>query len=140
MNRRFLILFFTAYLSFFASLYAVADPPSSSGPPAGNPGPQTNDIRRASVYRDPATGQVRVVPSPAIPANALSLREQNMLNRSDEGLQSKVLANGAVAVNLQGRFQSMVTVNTFSGSSQATISCLVGDQSDASDATQHEAQ
>ncbi len=63
--------------------------------------PGTEGMR---VYRDPATG--RFVRPPAA-ARGMSEAVQRMLSRSTEGLTSRVLPNGATALDLQGRFMNL---------------------------------
>lgn len=75
------------------------------------------------VYRDPETGQLGA-PPPGIQPPGLSAAEQQMLNRSDRGLQARTLPNGAVAVDLQGRFRSMTVATTRAGSKPA-VQCEV---------------
>ena len=58
------------------------------------------------VYRDPKTGRLGS-PPPGVQPPGLSIAEQHMLNRSDQGLQSRALPGGGVAVDLQGRYRSM---------------------------------
>lgn len=63
------------------------------------------------VYRDPATGKIGPPPADFQPPG-LSIAEQQMLNRSDHGLQERTLPNGAVVIDLQGRFRSMAVATT----------------------------
>jgi hypothetical protein len=73
------------------------------------------------VYRDPQTG--RLGPPPAgVQPPGLSVAEQRMLNRSDAGLQPRALPGGGVAVDLQGRYQSMA-VATVGADGQAAVNC-----------------
>jgi hypothetical protein len=131
-QKRYAILLVNLSL-IFAVVQAAADGPESAGPSARSdtnieaPDSRNSSVRRTRVTRDPATGKTLVAPAPGIPVHTLSAREQNMLSRSDEGLQSTVLANGAVAVDLRGRFQSMVTASSDSGGNQLKTSCRVGD-------------
>ena len=121
-----------ACLLFMAAVQVAADKPPSTGPvrPDAKTGrlesPDT-DLLRTRVSRDPVTGQIEIAPGSGMPVRSLSPREQNMLSRSDEGLQPTVLANGAVTVNLRGRFQSMATASAELGHSQLTMSCSVDD-------------
>ncbi|MGI9329140.1 MAG: hypothetical protein ACR2QB_00345 [Gammaproteobacteria bacterium] len=70
---------------------------------------RTNAIQRTRIFIDPETGR---------PAHRddhgktieLSARERAMLNRSSTGLTQRTLANGAVGINLQGRFRNMLAV------------------------------
>lgn len=75
------------------------------------------------VYRDPKTGKLGAPPAGIHPPG-LSAAEQRMLNRSDRGLQARTLPNGAVAVDLQGRFMSMAVATTRAGSKPA-VQCEV---------------
>jgi len=75
------------------------------------------------VYRDPQTGRLGP-PPPGVQPPGLSVAEQRMLNRSDAGLQSRVLPGGGVVVDLQGRYQSMA-VATVSADGQAAVNCAV---------------
>lgn len=69
---------------------------------------EANGLR---VYRDPISG--RLGPPPAgTPPPGLSIIEQQRLNRSDRGLRARSLPNGAVAIDLQGRFRSMAVATT----------------------------
>ncbi len=63
------------------------------------------------VYRDPISGQLGPPPV-GIPPPGLSIAEQPRLNRSDRGLRARSLPNGAVAIDLQGRFMSMAVATT----------------------------
>ena len=76
------------------------------------------------VYVDPQTGQL-VSGAVGVRALALGARERQMLSRSSKGLKSKRLANGAVALNLQGRFQSMVMVATDASGEVRQLVCLI---------------
>jgi hypothetical protein len=130
-----LILF--SSLLIFASMPAGAEKPDSSG--ARNPnvsaGVQGNSangtVHRSEVARDPSSQQIEIRPGPGIPLQALSRREQNMLSRSDEGLEVTVLPSGAVSVNLQGRFQSMATARMDSGHHLQSMTCSIGDDTDS---------
>ncbi|MGB5474024.1 MAG: hypothetical protein WBQ78_11160 [Gammaproteobacteria bacterium] len=75
------------------------------------------------VYRDPKTGQLGS-PPPVQAPSVLTTAEQRMLNRSDQGLQSRTLPGGGVAVNLQGRYRSMA-VATVGADGQAAVSCAL---------------
>jgi hypothetical protein len=70
------------------------------------------DASGLRVYRDPTSG--RLVPPPAgfFQPPGLSIAEQQMLNRSEKGLRAHTLPNGAVAIDLQGRFRSMAVATT----------------------------
>lgn len=76
------------------------------------------------VYRDPKTGRFGPPPPGVLPAPALSAAEARMLDRSDQGLQSRVLPGGGVVMDLQGRYQSMA-VATVGSDGQAAVNCAV---------------
>jgi hypothetical protein len=88
--------------------------------------PEIN-LLRTRISRDPVTGQLVIAPGSGRRDWTLSPREQNMLSRSDEGLKPTVLANGAVAVHLRGRFQSLATAYSEPGINQLKMSCSVID-------------
>jgi hypothetical protein len=88
---------------------------------AGHPTPIAAQGMR--VYRDPKTGQLGA-PPPGIQPPGLSAKEQQMLSRSDRGLQARTLPNGAVAVDLQGRFRSMAVATMHDGNMPA-VQCVV---------------
>jgi hypothetical protein len=46
-----------------------------------------------------------------------------MLSRSDQGLRSRILPGGGVAVNLQGRYRNMA-VATVGADGKAAVNCL----------------
>ena len=107
-----------AFSLFMAAFPVAADAPESSDsrvpPNANSEQARSADLNllRTRVQRDPVTGQIEITPASGKRVLTLSPREQNMLSRSDEGLNSTVLASGAVAVNLRGRFQSMATARS----------------------------
>jgi hypothetical protein len=132
MNHRHVVSLAVGCSLFLTTVQVAADKPQSTSPvvPVASldrTRPPDMDLRRTRVSRDPATGQIEISPGPATRTWSLSPREQNMLNRSDEGLEPTVLANGAVTVNLKGRFQSMVTGRTPSGNSLLEMSCSIDD-------------
>jgi hypothetical protein len=131
-------------LSFFA-IPVVAEEPGPSDPPPGAenasaaPGvPNERALRATRVFRNPDTGEIEFAPGASMPVPGLSVREQNMLNRSDEGLKARVLENGAVAVNLQGRFQSMATAATDHDTGELNTRCSIdgGAHADETHATE----
>jgi hypothetical protein len=130
MNHQHLVRLAVACSFFMTPLPATADEPQSTSPvrSAANlertPSPDI-DLRRTRASRDPVTGRIEISPGSGTRTRSLSPREQNMLSRSDEGLQPTVLANGAVTVNLRGRFQSMATASSESGKTSLKISCSV---------------
>jgi len=73
------------------------------------------------VYRDPLTGRLGA-PPPGVQPPGLSAAELRMLNRSDQGLQARTLPGGGVAVDLQGRYQSMA-VATVGADGKAAVNC-----------------
>jgi hypothetical protein len=90
--------------------------------------PETAPLTPASaqglrVYRDPKTGRLGPPPTGVQPPG-LSVAEQQMLNRSDAGLQPRTLPGGGVAVDLQGRYQSMA-VATVGVDGQTAVNCAV---------------
>jgi hypothetical protein len=56
---------------------------------------------------DPETGHLTSVPPAGVPALELSAQEIEMLSRSTEGLVLRRSANGAVTVDLGGRFRQL---------------------------------
>ena len=96
------------------------------GVPAG---PQATTVQSQTaapglrVYRDPQTGQLGP-PPPGIQPPDLTAAEKHMLNRSDRGLQARTLPGGGVAVDLQGRYQSMA-VATVGADGKAAVNCAV---------------
>jgi hypothetical protein len=115
------------------------DPPAATEAASDVPGSQGVGVSRPiRAFRNPGTGQIEFSPAESIPLPELSAREQNMLSRSDEGLQSRVLANRAVAVNLQGRFQSMVTAAADQDTGQSIMSCLIADSTHREDTAESE--
>jgi hypothetical protein len=118
-----------AFSLFMVTVQVGAEEPLSSSPTV-RPDPNLDraelpdiNLRRTRISRDPVTGHVVIAPESGKQVWTLSPREQNMLNRSDEGLQPTVLANGAVAVHLRGRFQSMATASSEPGNSRLKMSC-----------------
>ena len=61
-----------------------------------------------------------------------------MLSRSDEGLKAHVLANRAVAVNLQGRFQNMAIVAVEQDTGRLITSCSIDDGTHSDDRVESE--
>ncbi len=102
------------------------DDTAASGVAAAPPGTAVQTPIAAQgmrVYRDPQTGQLGPPPAGVQPPG-LSVAEQHRLNRSDAGLQQRVLPGGGVAVDLQGRYQSMA-VATVGADGQAAVNCAV---------------
>ena len=75
------------------------------------------------VYRDPLTGRLGPLPAGVTPPG-LTLSEQRMLSRTDQGLKSRTLPSGGVAINLQGRYRNM-SVATVGSNGQATVNCTI---------------
>lgn len=80
----------------------------------------TQDMR---VYRDPQTGRLGPRPAGVAPLG-LTISEQRMLSRSDQGLKSRTLPRGGVALDLQGRFRNM-SIATIGSGEQATVNCVI---------------
>jgi len=74
---------------------------------SGTESPGTPQMR---AYLDPETGELTVGAMPAS-ADELDAELQNALRYDDEGLQNVKHPNGAVSVNLQGRYQSVSVVH-----------------------------
>ena len=132
MNHQHAVMLAVGCSLLLAAAQVTADEPPSTSPirPSANPDrarPPDTELRRTRVSRDPVTGQIEISPGPVTRTWSLSPREQNMLSRSDEGLEPTVLANGAVTVNLNGRFQSMVTGRTRSDNRPLEMSCSIDD-------------
>ena len=137
-NRRNVILALTL-VALLGAVQVLADEPLLFGSAVrSEPASETADspniiVRRTWAYRDPVTGQIGVGPASRIPVWVLSPREQNMLSRSDKGLQPIVQANGAVTVNLRGRFRNMVTASPNPNTGRLVTSCSIGDGAHSSD-------
>jgi hypothetical protein len=134
MNIKFYLMSAAVILPLLVIAPAPAEEQVPLGPPvpaeAAPDVPDSQDVgvsRSTRAFRNPGTGQIEFGPAAPIPLPELSAREQNMLSRSDEGLQARVLANRAVAINLQGRFQSMTTVAADQDTGQSIMSCLITD-------------
>jgi hypothetical protein len=118
---------------FMVAVQVAAEKPlSASSPVQSDPNrewaePSDLNMRRTLITRNPVTGNIEFTPGSGTRAWDLSPQEKNMLSRSDEGLQPTILANGAVAVNLRGRFQSMITTSSELGSNQLKTSCSIID-------------
>mgnify|MGYP001822241547 CR=1 FL=1 len=80
----------------------------------------TQDMR---VYRDPPTGRLGPLPTGVVPPG-LTISEQRMLSRSDQGLKSRTLPGGGVAIDLQGRYRNM-SMATVGPDGQATVNCAI---------------
>jgi len=80
----------------------------------------TQDVR---VYRDPQTGRLGPLPAGVVPPG-LTISEQQMLSRSDQGLKSRTLPRGGVAIDLQGRYRNM-SIATIGSGEQATVNCVI---------------
>ena len=115
-----------------AAQVAAEKPQSAISPDQLNPNSEQADspgtnLVHTQVSRDPVTGKIKIAPGSGTRTWTLSPREQNMLSRSDEGLKATVLANGAVTVNLRGRFQSMATATSEPGDDPLKMSCSIVD-------------
>jgi hypothetical protein len=75
------------------------------------------------VYRDPQTGRLGPLPTGVVPPG-LTISEQRMLSRSDQGLKSRTLPSGGVAIDLQGGYRNM-SVATVGSDGQATVNCAI---------------
>ena len=75
------------------------------------------------VYRDPVTGRLGPLPPGVVPPG-LTISEQRMLSRSDQGLKSRMLPSGGVAIDLQGRYRNM-SMATVGSDGQATVNCAI---------------
>lgn len=93
------------------------DHPTTSETNAGVP-TQASGLR---AYRDQTTGKIGPPPAGFQPPG-LSIAEQQMLNRTDHGLRERTLPNGAVVVDLQGRFRSM-TIATTDADDNPEVNC-----------------
>ncbi|MDH3465806.1 MAG: hypothetical protein OES26_07840 [Gammaproteobacteria bacterium] len=76
------------------------------------------------VYVDPQSGRLLSSPPPGVPVLALSAKERQMISRSHAGLYEEVLPNGAIMMNLQGRFRNFAVASV--GDTTRHMSC-VGD-------------
>jgi len=119
----------TALLVLHAGLVGAggyADAPVSAGVPAVIPD-RTAQVPVAAqgirVYRDPRTGRFGP-PPPDVQPPELSAAELHMLDRSDRGLQSRILPGGGVAIDLQGRYRNMA-VATVRADGQAAVNCAL---------------
>jgi hypothetical protein len=74
-------------------------------------------------YVDPETGDLTSVPPAGAPALELSEQEIEMLSRSTEGLVQRRSANGAVTVDLGGRFRQL-TVATIAADGTLEKHCV----------------
>ena len=63
------------------------------------------------VYRDPETGKLTHRPPAGAKALALSEETKEMLSRSNKGLEARVLPDGTVGMDLQGRFMSFAVAH-----------------------------
>jgi hypothetical protein len=133
MNPHHPVRLIAAFLLFMFAAQVAAEKPQSAISPdqlnqnseqANSPG---TNLVHTQVSRDPVTGIIAITPGSGTRKWALSPREKNMLSRSDEGLQATILANGAVTVNLRGRFQSMATATSEPGDDPLQMSCSIVD-------------
>jgi hypothetical protein len=75
------------------------------------------------VYRDPQTGRIGPLPTGIAPPG-ITLSEQRMLSRTDQGLKSRTVQSGGIAIDLQGRYRNM-SVATVGSDGQATVNCTI---------------
>ena len=133
MNTHHYLKLIFALSLFMVTVQVTAEKPLSTSlsdpayPSSEQAAPPRENLLKAQVSRDPVTGQIEISPGSGSRTWTLSPRELNMLSRSDEGLQATVLANGAVAVNLRGRFQSMVTTASDLHDHRLKMSCSIVD-------------
>jgi len=74
------------------------------------------------IFLDPETG--RLIGPDQLPPQALSALEMAMLRRDTRGLTQRTLANGAVVVDLQGRFQSFAIATLQPRGDVSTSRCV----------------
>jgi hypothetical protein len=143
MTSKTFLLTTIVFSSLLVGASAFADETESSMAPAasdpennlpGSPAVDTAGATRA--YRNPDNGEIEFETTAPVPVRGLSARERNMLNRSDDGLQARALPNGAVAVNLQGRFQSMATIQVYGDTDALQLSCSINDHAIAPELTE----
>lgn len=131
--RSFLMVITNAALAGLLMFHAVSaraggdhDSPASSGvssPPTERTAQIAAMPQGMRVYRDPVTGQLGPPPAGVV-SPGLTISEQRMLSRSDQGLKSRMLPDGGVAIDLQGRFSNMSTA-TLGSNGQATVNCAI---------------
>jgi hypothetical protein len=121
----FVVLLLLAFLLLHSSPGRAVEPRQPEVIADMNAGPVSAPVAAQGmrVYRDPKTGKLGA-PPPGIQPPGLSIAEQQMLNRSDRGLRARTLPNGAVAVDLQGRFRSMAVATIRDGNKPA-VQCEV---------------
>jgi len=94
----------TVLLTAIAATTLVASTPSDTQPtndPVGTAG--------LRVYLDPETGDLQAGPA-AVADIELDADTQNAVRRDTEGLEMVRHANGAISMNLQGRYESVAMV------------------------------
>jgi hypothetical protein len=75
------------------------------------------------VYLDPQTGRLGPLPAGVVQPG-LTISEQRMLSRSDQGLVSRTLPSGGVAIDLQGRYRNM-SIARVGSDGQASVNCAI---------------
>jgi hypothetical protein len=120
MRSRHLILLMAALFLGGLGIGNASAQPDSASEGAGS-AESSGGQSSARVYIDPKTGKLGG-PPPGVTPPGLSTAVQQMLSRSDRGLVQSQLPNGAVVVNLQGRFQN-VSVATIAPGGDAHIRC-----------------
>jgi hypothetical protein len=80
------------------------------------------EAKTMRVFRDSQTGDIGPPPHGVAPP-PLTAAEQQMMTRSDVGLQPRTLPSGGVAVNLQGRYRNMA-VATLSTNNKRSVKCV----------------
>ena len=126
-------LWFSAAAGAVALVFLLAGLPAAENP-SENLAPQ-GALR---VQLDPETGEM--VPLSDLSADELSARMAKQLNRSAAGLAEVQHADGGVAVDLQGRFQSL-SVATIDSNGRVNTGCVttereLGDFMDSTATTQ----
>jgi hypothetical protein len=115
----YLILLSAFMLGGLGITWATADPAAQDD--AQLSAVTSNKQSAARVYIDPETRKLGG-PPPGTELPGLSIALQNKLSRSDEGLEKRLLPNGTLLVNLQGRFQNMSVV-TMTPDGETHITC-----------------
>ena len=110
----------------------ISAPTSAASPKPANAAPGkyvTVKVAGRDVQVDSQTGQIK----PLTPEEAKQLADglKGMLNRSTEGLVQVQHPNGAVSMDLQGRFQN-VTVAKVNADGSVTQSCIDNPEAGAS--------
>jgi len=116
-------------LSTSSSLAGEPPEKKKAGPSSEVQKPPTRErvVQRTRIFINPETGKPshRNARGHAL---ELSPRERAMINRSDVGLTERTLANGTVAIDLQGGFRNMLTVHIDPVTGNLTNLCAIDDQ------------